>query len=409
MKNLKASYKKVFIAGGLRTAQGNLGGSLTGFQASKLGVAVIRKLVEKYFPAGSPVAVDGVIVGNVLQAGAGQNPSRQCALGAGLSVETPCVTINKVCGSSMKAVEIAYRNIISGYGNVFIAGGIESMSNSPFLSKAARWGAKLGHVQLTDEIIIDGLWCPFTDMHMGAIVEKTAEKHGISRDCQDLFSFESNMKAAGAVKSGRFRDEIVPVEIAGKNEVKIFDADERPREDTTLEKLAKLPPVFKKGGTVTAGNSSGINDGAAMLAVVSEDASREAGFEPLAEIISVSEAGVEPQDFAVAPVKAINKVLSCAAMTMDDIDLFEINEAFAAQCLSVFSELGISEDFIKNRVNVNGGAIALGHPLGASGARIIVTLVHELLKRKAVSKKAGFGVASLCIGSGEAMAVLLKV
>ena len=407
--------EKVYIAGGLRTAIGNLGGSLAGFSSVKLGTIVIKKLLDRYFPAdstfeGNPGStIDGVIVGNVLQAGAGQNPARQCALGAGLFVETPSFTVNKVCGSSMKAVDVAFRNILAGYGDVFIAGGIESMSNSPYLVQSARWGAKLGHVQLSDEMITDGLWCHFNDMHMGAIVEKTAEKYGIRRPDQDLFSFESNMKAVNAAKSGKFREEITPVETTVKNEVTVFDNDERPREDTTPEKLAKLAPVFKKDGTVTAGNSSGINDGAAMLEIVSQEALKKLWLRPVGEIISISEVGVDPQDFTVAPVKAISKVLSSSAMTLDGIDLLEINEAFAAQCLSVFAELGISRAFIKDMVNVNGGAVALGHPIGASGARIVVTLIHEMLRRKTSNKKAGYGIASLCIGSGEAMALLVKV
>jgi acetyl-CoA C-acetyltransferase len=389
--------QKVYILDSIRTPLGNFGGALKDYSAVDLGAALIRELIIKSgLPNRKP---DGVIVGNVLQAGLGQNPARQCALNAGLSPGTACLTVNKVCGSGMKAIDIAYRNIASGYGSLYLSGGIESMTNSPYLSRSTRWGSRLGNNQLADEMIIDGLWCPFNNRHMGEITEDLAADYGITRKQQDFFSYESNMKAVSATKEGRFSDEILPVEIMDKKSGTALKDDERPREDTTPEKLAVLKPVFKKDGTVTAGNSSGINDGAAMLIVASGSAVKKYDLDPAVEIISFAEVGVKPELFGIAPVKATRKALADAGMDLKDIELFELNEAFAAQSLCVLKDLKIDKDI----VNVNGGAIALGHPIGASGTRITVTLIHEMIRREVK-----YGAASLCIGSGEAMTVILK-
>ncbi len=388
---------KAYIIDGKRTPLGNFGGALKQFSAVDLGTLVIRDLTGNNDLLN--LKLDGVIIGNVLQAGLGQNPARQCSINAGLAPEASCLTVNKVCGSGLKAVDIAYRNIISGHGDLYISGGIESMTNCPYISRSARWGSRLGHVQLLDGMIIDGLWCPFNDRHMGELIEDLAESYGITREQQDIFSYRSNMKAAGAIKEGRFSEEIVPVEISDKNSTVDFKDDERPRKDTTVEKLSGLKSVFKKNGTVTAGNSSGINDGAAMLLVASESALGKYGLEPLMEIVSVSEVGVKPALFGIAPVGAIKRALEDAGIDMKDTGLFELNEAFAAQSLCVIRDLGIDQE----KVNVNGGAIALGHPIGASGARITVTLMHEMIKRKIK-----YGIASLCIGSGEGMAIIIR-
>lgn len=389
--------QKIYITGALRTAIGSFGGALKDLSAVRLGSEVIRNLINKNNLEN--ITFDGIIIGNVLSAGLGQNPARQCAINAGINWATPCLTINKVCGSSMKAVDIAFRNIQAGYGSIYVAGGIESMSNSPYISQSFRWGIRLGHSQFFDEMIYDGLWCPFNNKHMGELVEDLAAQYGITREEQDFYSYESNLKALSSIKSGRFLDEIIPLEIVEKKSACIFNQDERPRADSTIEKLSQLKPVFKENGTITAGSSSGISDGAAMLLISSSKAIENFKLNPMAEIIAISEVSLKPELFGIAPVKATRKVCKEANIDLSDIELFEYNEAFAAQVLSVFKELGI----VRERVNVNGGAIALGHPIGASGARIIVTLVHEMMKRKS-----RFGLASICIGSGEGMAVLLK-
>ncbi len=389
--------KKIYIINALRTAIGNFGGSLSEIPAVKLGSLLIKDILKGY----SSIAIDGVIIGMVLQAGAGQNPARQCALNAGLSFNTPCFTVNKVCGSSMKAAELAYNYIKLGKGDVFFAGGIENMSLSPYILNNSRWGIKLGNSQVIDELIIDGLWCPFNNVHMGKLIEDLAKKNGITRKMQDSFSCESNLKAVRATKEKKFDEEIVKVEYFNKKENKnnFFSIDERPREDTSIEKLSKLNPVFAADGTITAGNASGINDGAAMLLLASEKAVEKFNFKPMAEILGFSEVSIDPKDFGIAPIYAIKNLLKEFSIGIEGIDLFEINEAFAAQALCVIINLGIDYE----KVNVNGGAVALGHPIGATGARIIVTLVHEMIRRKS-----NLGIASLCIGSGEAMAVLVK-
>jgi len=389
--------QKVYIATAVRTAIGNFGGSLKDYSAPAMGTILINDIIKQNNI--SNTRFDGIIIGNVLQAGIGQNPARQAALGAGLDYDSPCLTVNKVCGSAMKAVDIAFNYILSGAGNLYISGGIESMSNCPYLSKSARWGSKLGDVPLVDDIIFDGLWCPYNKKHMAELMEKLAADYGITRQQQDEFAFLSNQKAINAIKNNRFKDEIVPVEIRDKKSTVVFYTDERLREDTTLEKLSALKPAFIAEGNITAGNSSGINDGAAMLLVASQKAVDFYGLNPLAEIISVAETGLEPALFGIAPVAATRKACEQAKISINDIKLFEFNEAFAAQSLCVLKDLGIDQ----GRVNVNGGAVALGHPIGASGARIIVTLLHEMLKEKIT-----YGLASLCIGSGEAMAVIIK-
>jgi acetyl-CoA C-acetyltransferase len=389
--------QKVYITTAVRTAIGNFGGSLKDYSAPAMGATLINDIIEQNNI--SNTRFDGIIIGNVLQAGIGQNPARQAALGAGLDYDIPCLTINKVCGSGMKAVDIAFNYILSGAGNLYISGGIESMSNCPYLSKSARWGSKLGDATLIDDIIFDGLWCPYNKKHMGELVESLAADYGITRKHQDEFAFLSNQKAINAIKNNRFKDEIVPIEIKNKKSAVMFDTDERPREDTTLEKLSSLKPAFLKEGNITAGNSSGINDGAALLLIASQKAVDFYGLNPIAEIISVAETGLEPALFGIAPVAAARKACEQAKINISDIKLFEFNEAFAAQSLCVLKDLKIDPEL----VNVNGGAVALGHPIGASGARIIVTLLHEMLKEKIT-----YGLASLCIGSGEAMAVIIK-
>jgi acetyl-CoA C-acetyltransferase len=389
--------QKVYITTAVRTAIGNFGGSLKDYSAPAMGATLINDIIKQNNI--SNTRFDGIIIGNVLQAGIGQNPARQAALGAGLDYDIPCLTINKVCGSGMKAVDIAFNYILSGAGNLYISGGIESMSNCPYLSKSARWGSKLGDATLIDDIIFDGLWCPYNKKHMGELVESLAADYGITRKHQDEFAFLSNQKAINAIKNNRFKDEIVPIEIKNKKSAVMFDTDERPREDTTLEKLSSLKPAFLKEGNITAGNSSGINDGAALLLIASQKAVDFYGLNPIAEIISVAETGLEPALFGIAPVAAARKACEQAKINISDIKLFEFNEAFAAQSLCVLKDLKIDPEL----VNVNGGAVALGHPIGASGARIIVTLLHEMLKEKIT-----YGLASLCIGSGEAMAVIIK-
>lgn len=390
--------KKVFIIDAVRTPIANFGGSLRDTGAVKLGTLLVSHSIKKNKI--SEDTVDGVIMGNVLQAGLGLNPARQCALGAGLAESTPAFTVNKVCGSGMKAVDIAYRNILAGYGGLFIAGGMESMSNAPYLVSGARWGYKLGDSKITDEMIKDGLWCPFNDIHMGSLVDDLAKKFNISRKDQDVFSLESHQKAVKSTQSGRFDEEIVPVEYTvKKKETARLASDEHPRKDTTLEKLSALRPAFNPQGTVTAGNASGLNDGAAVLLIASSETVEKLNLKPLARILAISEVGVKPEYFGTAPIYATGTALKTAGLKLKDIGLAELNEAFAAQALIVLEKLGID----KSIVNVNGGAVALGHPIGASGCRIIVTLLHEMIKRGS-----RLGLASLCIGSGEGMATIIE-
>jgi acetyl-CoA C-acetyltransferase len=392
-------YKKVYVIDGIRTPIGNFGGALKEYSAPIMGAILIKNLSLKYNL--QKVGIDGVILGNVLQAGLGQNIARQAALGAELSCNTPCLTVNKVCGSALKAIDIAYRNIVSGYGKLYIAGGVESMSNAPYLLKGARWGYKIGDSEIIDEMVADGLWCPFSNVHMGELTDRMAKEFAISREEQDEFAFNSHKKAIAAIETKRFTNEIIPVDIKDKkgNVTSSFTTDEHPRKDTTPEKLSSLKPAFTKDGTVTAGNSSGINDGAVTLLLCSEDKLGELELSPMAQILEITEVGTEPAYFGTAPIYAVEKALKNLDQKIDSIELFEFNEAFAAQSLYVVKNLNIDKDI----VNVNGGAIALGHPIGASGARIAVTLVHEMQKRQS-----SLGIASLCIGSGEGMAIVLK-
>lgn len=390
--------KEVVIASAARTAIGGFNGTLSGVPAVDLGQVVITAALER---AGlKPQDVDEVIMGNVLQAGLGQNPARQSAIKAGIPVEVPSMTINKVCGSGLKAVMLAAQAVMLGDAEVVVAGGMESMSRAPYLLERARTGYRLGHGELIDSMIRDGLWCAFNDYHMGITAENLAEEFNITREEQDAFAASSQQKAERAIKEGKFKDEIVPVTIPQrKGDPIVFDTDEHPRFGVTVEKLAKLRPAFRKDGTVTAGNASGINDGAAAVVVMSREKADELGIEYLAVIKSYASAGVEPRVMGLGPVTATRKALERAELTLDEIDLIEANEAFAVQSLAVAKQLGFDMD----KVNVNGGAIALGHPIGASGTRILVTLLYEMIKRDA--KK---GLATLCIGGGQGCSVIVE-
>ncbi|TWH58416.1 acetyl-CoA acetyltransferase [Desulfitobacterium sp. LBE] len=388
----------VVIVSAVRTPIASFGGALQGYGAVNLGALVIREAVQRAGIQGEQV--DEVIMGNVLQAGLGQNPARQAALKAGLPVETTAQTINVVCGSGLKAVIAAAQAIRAGDAEIVAAGGMESMSDAAFLLDQARWGQRMGHGTLVDSMIKDGLWCAFNEYHMGITAENVAEKYGISRREQDEFAAWSQAKAVAAMEKGRFKEEIVPVAIPQrKGEPVIFDRDEYPRAGTTVETLAKLKPAFKKDGTVTAGNASGINDAAAACVLMSKEKAAALGIPYLAAIKGYGMAGVDPAIMGVGPVNAVKKALQKAGIALDELDLIEANEAFAAQALAVTKELG----FPGEKVNVNGGAIALGHPIGASGTRILVTLVHEMKKRR--NK---LGLATLCIGGGQGIALVVE-
>ncbi len=390
---------EVVIVSAVRTAIGSFNGSLKDISAPELGAAAIKGALEK---AGlKPEQIDEVILGNVLQAGLGQNPARQAALKAGLPVSVSAMTINKVCGSGLKAVHLATQAIIAGDAEIVVAGGIENMSQAPYILKNARNGFKMGDQKLIDTMTSDGLTCVFNDYHMGVTAENLCDKYELTREEQDEFAAASQEKAVNAIEAGRFRDEIVPVEIPQrKGDPLIFDTDEYPKKGTTAEKLAKLRPAFKKDGSVTAGNASGINDGAAILVVMSRKKADELGIKPLVTIKGNASAGVDPSIMGIGPVQAVKKALEKAAVSMEELELIEANEAFAAQSLAVDRELQFNKDIL----NVNGGAIALGHPIGASGARILVTLIHEMQKRQA--KK---GLATLCIGGGQGVATIVEL
>jgi acetyl-CoA C-acetyltransferase len=387
------------IVSAVRTAIGSFNGTLKDISAPELGAVVIKAALEK---AGvKPQQVDEVIMGNVLQTGLGQNPARQAAIQAGLPHSVSAMTINKVCGSGLKAIHLATQAILAGDAEIVVAGGMENMSQAPYLLKNARNGFKMGEQKLIDSMISDGLWCAFNDYHMGVTAENLSAQYGISRREQDEFAAWSQEKAAKAIEEGKFKDEIVPVHIPQrKGEPVIFDADEYPKKGTTVEKLANLRPAFKKDGTVTAGNASGINDGAAALLVMSKEKAEELGLKPLVTIKGNASAGVDPSIMGLGPVSAVKKALEKAAMSLEEMELIEANEAFAAQSLAVDRELHFNKDIL----NVNGGAIALGHPIGASGARILVTLIHEMKRRNA--KK---GLATLCIGGGQGVATIVEL
>ena len=390
---------EIVIASACRTAIGTFGGTLKDVPAAELGAIVVKEAVKR---AGiKPEMVDEVIFGNVLQAGLGQNIARQVTLKAGLPIETTAMTINIVCGSGLKSVALAANQILAGESEIVVCGGTENMSAAPYAVPSARWGARMNNSKMIDVMVNDGLWDAFNQYHMGITAENVAEKYGITREMQDEFAVASQSKAEAAIKAGKFKDEIVPVVIHGKKGDTVFDTDEHPKFGTTLEKVAKLKPAFKRdGGTVTAANASGINDSAAALVVMSKEKADELGIKPLATIVSYATGGVDPSIMGVGPVPAVTKAMARANMTIDDIDLIEANEAFAAQSLAVAQDL----KFDMSKVNVNGGAIALGHPIGASGARILVTLLYEMQKREDAKK----GLATLCIGGGQGQALIVE-
>jgi acetyl-CoA C-acetyltransferase len=386
------------ILSAVRLPIGKFQGSLASFTAPMLGAHVVRAAIER---AGiDATQVDEVIMGCVLQAGLGQNPARQAALGAGLPPTVAALTVNQVCGSGLRAVMLAAQAIHAGDAEYVVAGGMESMTNAPYLLPKAREGYRMGHGQVLDAMIHDGLWCAFENWHMGCTAEVVAERYGISREAQDAFAANSQAKAIAAQRAGAFRAEIEPVTIPQrKGDPLVFAEDEGPRADTTVETLAKLKPVFQPNGTVTAGNASTINDGAAAVVVTSETQAKRLGRQPLARIVAQAMSGIEPKLIMMAPVEATRRVLAKAGWRVEDVDLFEFNEAFAAQAIAVIQEVGADPA----RVNVNGGAIALGHPIGASGARVLVTLLHALQARQAKR-----GVAALCLGGGNAVALAVE-
>ncbi len=390
--------EKVVIASAVRTPIGNYGGALKDFSAVDLAALVFKEAIKRAgIDAGQ---VQEVILGNILQAGQGMNPARQAALKAGIPVDATAMTVNMVCGSGLKAVALGAQSIATGEAEIVLAGGAESMSQAPYYVSKARWGHRMGHGEIEDGMIKDGLWCAVEDVHMGITAENLAEQYNISRREQDEYAAESQRRAQEAIAQKRFAEEIVPVEIPQrKGDPVIFDTDEFPRAGVTVESLSKLRPAFKKDGTVTAGNASGINDGAAALVLMTEDKARELGIEPLATLVATACAGVEPRVMGIGPVNAVRKLLTKTGLTIADLDLVEANEAFAVQSLAVTRELG----WDPNIVNVNGGAIALGHPIGASGARILVTLIYEMKRRNART-----GLATLCIGGGQGIAALVQ-
>lgn len=390
--------KEAVIVAATRTAIGSFQGALANIPAPELGAAVIRRLLEQTGLDGAQV--DEVILGQVLTAGAGQNPARQAAIKAGLPVGVPALTLNKVCGSGLKALHLAAQAIRCGDADVIIAGGQENMSLAPYVLPKARTGLRMGHGQLIDSMITDGLWDAFNDYHMGITAENLVEQYGISRQMQDAFAAGSQQKAVAAIQAGRFKDEITPISIAQrKGEPLVFDTDEQPRDGTTAESLATLKPAFKKDGSVTAGNASSLNDGAAAVLMMSADKAAALGLPVLAKVAGYASAGVDPAIMGIGPVSATRRCLEKAGWSLADLDLIEANEAFAAQALSVGQELG----WDASKVNVNGGAIALGHPIGASGCRVLVTLLHELIRRD--GKK---GLATLCIGGGQGVALAIE-
>jgi len=389
---------EVVIVSALRTPIGQFGGSLKNVSAVQLGSQVIKAVLDQVGVRGDQI--DEVIMGNVLQAGLGQNPARQSAILAGLPEHVSAFTLNKVCGSGLKAVHLATQAILTGDAEIVVAGGMENMSQAPYLSMEARDGFRMGDQKLIDSMIHDGLWCAFNDYHMGITSENICDQYEVTRQEQDEFAAWSQEKAEKAIQEGKFKEEIVAVEIPQrKGEPIIFDTDEYVKPGTTVEKLSKLRAVFKKDGRVTAGNASGINDGAAAVLMMSLRKAKELGIEPLVTIRANASAAVDPSVMGIGPVPATKKALRKAGLTINDVDLIEANEAFAAQALAVGKEL----QFSKNQLNVNGGAIALGHPIGASGARILTTLIHELKRRNGK-----YGLATLCIGGGQGVSTIIE-
>jgi acetyl-CoA C-acetyltransferase len=391
--------KEVVIVSAARTPVGSYGGKLKDVPAVTLGVVAVKEAIKR---AGiAPEDVDELVFGNVLQGGLGQNVARQVAVGSGIPIEVPSMTLNKVCGSGLRTVSLAAQIIRAGDADCIIAGGTENMSLAPYFAPNVRWGARMGDVKLIDMMVHDGLTDVFNKYHMGITAENIVEQWGLTREEMDQFAADSQRKAEAAITSGRFKEEIVPVEIPQrKGDPVIFDTDEHPKFGTTAEGIAKLRPAFKKDGTVTAANSSGINDGAAALVIMSKEKAEAMGLKPLATIKSYNSAGVDPAIMGIGPVSATQGALEKANLKIDEIDLIEANEAFAAQSIAVGKDLGLDPE----KVNVNGGAIALGHPIGASGARILVTLLYEMKRRNAK-----YGLATLCIGGGQGTAVVVEM
>src|ERR1700724_700375 len=395
-----ASFDDVVILSGCRTAVGKFQGSLSDFSAPPLGAIVVREAVKR---AGIEASqIDECIMGNVISAGLGQNPARQAAIYGGLSPATGAMTINKVCGSGLKSVALAAQAVQTGNSSIVVAGGMESMTNAPYLLPQARKGYRLGNAQIVDSMVHDGLWDIYNDYHMGITGENVAEKYGITREEQDQFALNSHRKALSAVKECRFKSQVVPVEIPAKKKgapPSIFDKDETPREDTTIEVLRALKPAFKKDGTVTAGNAPGVNDGAAALVVTSAKRATEVGAQPIVRLVAQAASGIDPKWVMMAPVDAVRKIWEKTGWKNEDVDLYELNEAFSVQALGVMRELGLDP----NKVKLNAGAVAIGHPIGASGARVLVTLIYEMIRRDAHR-----GIAALCLGGGNAVAMVVE-
>jgi acetyl-CoA C-acetyltransferase len=395
-----AALHDVVIISACRTPVGKFQGSLSDLSATQLGAIVVREATKR--AKLDPKQIDECIMGNVISAGLGQNPARQAALFGGLYPEVSAMTVNKVCGSGLKAVALAAQAIQTGNSSVVVAGGMESMSNAPYLLPQARKGYRLGNAQIVDSMVQDGLWDIYNNYHMGITGENVAEKYRITREEQDQFALNSHRKAVAAIKECRFKSQIVPVELPAKKKGEssvIFDKDESPRDDTTIEILRSLKPAFKKDGTVTAGNAPGVNDGAAAVVVTSAKHAKELGAEPMARIVGQASSGIDPAWVMMAPVSAVGKIWQKTGWKNEDVDLYEINEAFSVQALGVMRELGLDPD----KVNVNGGAVAIGHPIGASGARVLVTLIYEMMRRNVHR-----GIAALCLGGGNAVAVAVE-
>jgi acetyl-CoA C-acetyltransferase len=395
-----AAFDDVVIISGCRTPVGKFQGSLSDFRAPQLGALTVREAVKRAGIESS--LVDECIMGNVVAAGLGQNPARQAAIFGGLAPEVGAMTINKVCGSGLKAVALAAQAVQTENSSVVVAGGMESMTNAPYLLPQARKGYRLGNGQVIDSMVHDGLWDIYNDYHMGITGENVAEKYGITREEQDEFAVNSHRKAISAIKECRFKSQIVPVEIPAKKKGQpdvIFDKDESPREDTTIESLRALKPAFKKDGTVTAGNAPGVNDGAAALVVTSAKRAKDLGATPMVRIVAQATSGIDPKWVMMAPVGAVRKIWEKTGWKKDDVDLYELNEAFSVQALGVIRELCLD----MHKVNVNGGAVAIGHPIGASGARVLVTLIYEMIRRDVHR-----GIAALCLGGGNAVAMAVE-
>jgi len=395
-----AAFDDVVIISGCRTPVGKFQGSLSDLTAPQIGAVVVREAVKRANL--DPKQVDECIMGNVVSAGLGQNPARQAAIFGGLPPEVGAMTINKVCGSGLKAVALAAQAIQTENSSIVVAGGMESMTNAPYLLPQARKGYRLGNSQVIDSMVNDGLWDIYNNYHMGITGENVAEKYGITREEQDEFAVNSHRKAIAAIKECRFKLQIVPVELPSKKKGEapvVFDKDESPREDTTIEILRSLKPAFKKDGTVTAGNAPGVNDGAAAVVVTSAGRAKELGAKPMVRIVAQATSGIDPKWVMLAPINAVRKIWEKTGWKNEDVDLYELNEAFSVQALGVMRELGLDP----NKVNVNGGAVAIGHPIGASGARVLVTLIYEMIRRDAHR-----GIAALCLGGGNAVAMAVE-